>query len=130
MDFYYANAHEFKFDTIEKYVTQPFLTIGANIKNIFYAGFGNTVYDMHAYHNAGIDLHRMFLIDKKSNIYCLDSTHTFSSSTNECNEKIDKKYIQCALDHPKQYALTKGTLFVHGYVDPKLLTYILNLNKG
>jgi phosphatidate phosphatase PAH1 len=121
MDFYHINAHEFKYDTIQKYVTQPFLSVGIKRDQIFYAGFGNTVYDMHAYHNAGMDMHRMFLIDKKSCIFCLDSTLTTSDdSTRTC--------IQRALDHPKRYATVKGTLFSDGYDDPKLLTYLLNVN--
>lgn len=119
MDFYHINAHEFKYDTIQKYVTQPFLRVGIDRNQIFYGGFGNTVYDMHAYHNAGIDLHRMFLIDKKSRIFCLDSTLSPSD---------DSKSIQRALDHPKRYAAVKGTLFPRGYDDPKLMTYLLNVN--
>lgn len=119
MDFYHINAHEFKYDTIQKYVTQPFLRLGVNPNQIFFAGFGNTVYDMHAYHNAGIDLHRMFLIDKRSRIFCLDST----SSTSEDNESIQR-----ALDHPKRYASKKGSLFSAGYDDPNLVTYLLNVN--
>lgn len=119
MDFYHINAHEFKYDTIQKYVTQPFLSVGVKRNQLFYAGFGNTVYDMHAYHNAGIDLHRMFLIDKKSRIFCLDST-SFTSG--------DSKSIQRALDHPRRYATVKGTLFADGYDDPKLITYLLNVN--
>lgn len=136
MDFYYANAHEFKYDTLERYVLRPFRQLTTSdpkckVSNenasrpgderkiatevdynmdIFYAGFGNTLFDMNAYHRAGIDLHRMFLIDKQSQIHCLDG-----SNSNE-----DKP----AMNQPKTYARVRGTLFVDGYKDTKLIQHV------
>jgi LNS2 (Lipin/Ned1/Smp2) len=117
MDFYHANAHEFKYDTLKKYVARPFQDLGAT--DVFYAGFGNTVFDMHAYHNAGIDLHRMFLIDKQSRIYCLDRKEHEDSNTD----------VERALDRPKEYAMARGTLYGNGYQDPKLLLHVLDYKK-
>jgi hypothetical protein len=118
MDFYDVNAHVFKYDTLQSYVARPFQqhwtrSDGAEPddrdKGIFYAGLGNTLFDMHAYHHAGIALHRMFLIDKQSRIYCLDQND-----------------IQLELNghHPREYARAKGTLFVDGYRDDNLLSHI------
>ena len=122
MDFYHANAHVFKYDTLKQYVTRPFreLLLGGTEKSdVFYAGFGNTVFDMHAYHNAGMDLHRMFLIDKQSRIYCLDRKEHEDADSN----------VQRALNHPKEYAAARGTLFVDGYRDGKLLSHLLGYKK-
>ena len=119
MDFYHANAHEFKYDTLKNYVARPFRDLGVRSRDIFYAGFGNTVFDMHAYHNAGIDLHRMYLIDKQSRIYCLDRKEHEDADSN----------VQRVLDHPKEYAVARGTLFADGYHDAKLLSHVLGEKK-
>jgi hypothetical protein len=133
MDFYYVNAHEFKYETLQKYVIKPFTEIGAEIKNILYAGFGNTLYDMHAYHHSGIDLHRMFIIDKKSRIYCCDAATTTLALLPDKKEKNDNRTKQgngkIVLNHPKQYESVKGTMFSDGYKDPELISHIINLNQ-
>jgi hypothetical protein len=120
MDFYDANAHTFKYDTLQMYVARPFqqhrgqsTAHGTNNDGLFYAGFGNTLYDMHAYHHAGIPLHRTFLIDKQSRIYCLDKDGTANGET-----------TAPAIDNPKEYAQFKGTLFANGYRDDALLPHI------
>lgn len=123
MDFYHVNAHEFKYNTLEKYVLQPFLDVGATTNQIFHAGFGNTLYDMHAYHRAGIDAHRLFIIDKQSQISACDGVSVISSSQN----KDQSKEKAMTLDHPKQYESIKGTKFAAGYLDPNLLSYLSNL---
>jgi hypothetical protein len=83
MDVYDVNAHVFKYDTLQSYVARPFqqhwttkdsTEPDERARRIFNAGLGNTLFGMHAYHHAGIALHRMFLIDKQSRIYCLDQT--------------------------------------------------------
>jgi phosphatidate phosphatase PAH1 len=122
MDFYHVNAHEFKYNTLEKYVLQPFVDVGATIHQIFHAGFGNTLYDMHAYHRAGIEAHRMFIIDKQSRIHACNASLITSSQN-----KDESKQKAMTLDHPKQYESMKGTMFATGYLDPNLMTYILNL---
>jgi len=116
MDFVDQNPHTFKFDTLTKYVCKPYRQLGVT-SPIFEAGFGNTLYDMRAYHNAGIQLHRMFLIDKQSQIYCLDK--------NEVEPNNDADRVNRALDHPKQYAMERGTLFSRGYEDERLLSFVL-----
>lgn len=114
MDLYAKNAHEFKYKTLQRYVARPFQDHG--VDNIFYAGFGNTLYDMHAYHKAGMDLHRMFLIDKQSKIHCLD------------DDTSDEQVVKELLRHPKEYAFTRGTLF-DGYKDERLLSHVLGYKK-
>jgi hypothetical protein len=118
MDFYDANAHIFKYDTLQSYVARPFqqhwttkdsAEADERDKSIFYAGLGNTLFDMHAYHHAGIELHRMFLIDKQSRIYCLDQTDI---------------QLELHMNHPRDYALAKGTLFANGYRDANLLSHV------
>ena len=130
MDFYDDNAHEFKYNTMEKYVLQPFIDVGATSQQIFYAGFGNTVYDMHAYHRVGIEAHRMFIIDKQSRIYACDASvvKTVSSQRNEHDDDTKQTAaVSTLLDHPKQYKSLQGTMFAAGYLDPNLMTYIANL---
>jgi LNS2 (Lipin/Ned1/Smp2) len=131
MDFYYVNAHEFKYNTLQKYVIKPFVEIGADMRSILYAGFGNTLYDMHAYHHAGIDLYRMFIIDKKSRIHCCDATLTSLPGNKGENDDSMKQQAKCqlVLDHPKQYESVKGSMFANGYKDPNLISYIMNLNQ-
>jgi hypothetical protein len=144
MDFYHVNAHEFKYHTLQKYILQPFIDVGAKTDQIFHAGFGNTWYDMYAYHRAGIHADRMFIIDKQSQIYVCNASvvggtiaaipptkNTTTTSDNEDDDDPDKNDTpstkRILLDHPKQYESMKGTKFTSGYLDPNLLTYISNL---
>jgi LNS2 (Lipin/Ned1/Smp2) len=127
MDFYHVNAHEFKYETLQKYVIQPFVDLGINIDDFLYAGFGNTLYDMHAYHNAGIEPQRMFIIDKQSRIHCCDaSSNLLSPKTEDVVAQLAQ--TQRAFGHPKKYELLRGTLFLGGYADPELITYISSLS--
>lgn len=84
------------------------------------------MYDMHAYHKAGMDLHRMFLIDKKSKIYCLDENSKSSAKDNAKDEVKDNDTVLGR--HPKEYAFSRGTLF-DGYGDEKLLSHVLGYKK-
>lgn len=65
------SVHEFKLKSLLKHVTQVFAKSGAS--NVFLAGIGNSLMDMQAYHAAGLDLERIYLIDKESTIYCLNN---------------------------------------------------------
>ena len=115
------------------------MAVSSRRRPLFVAGFGNTVHDMHAYHNAGMELHRMFLIDQQSQIYCLDSSNNrddddekeepsrdpaASSSRRENHRRADE-----ILDHPKEYAMKKGTLFAKGYEDERLLSFVLGYKE-
>lgn len=135
MELVYKSIHEFKAAALLQHVVQPFAVMGVHPRNIFVAGFGNTLMDMQAYHMAGMDLGQIYLIDKQSNIYCLDqASKTLSdkdtdddddandSNTSKNNKDNNKQ------DHPKprnEYLRMRGTHFM-GYLDERLLDHVLD----
>ena len=136
MDHWDRNPHVVKYDMLERNVLRPFRDLGVATPSLLEAGFGNTLNDMHAYHKAGIALHRLFLVDKQSRISCLDrnfrttilsdGSKTYSSSINGVNGCENYR----ALDHPNDYAMEVGTLFQRGYEDERLWRYILGYHKS
>lgn len=124
MDLYSKNAHEFKFDTLDRYVTRPFRELGAMPKDfVLDAGIGNTLYDMHAYHNAGIPLERLFLIDKDSRIYCLDKKNQDQHVENKQSQSLERLDL-----NPLDYGSTRGTVF-NGYQDEQLRARLLIMDS-
>jgi LNS2 (Lipin/Ned1/Smp2) len=75
-------------------------------RDLFLAGFGNQTSDAHAYHEAGMDPCQIFVIDKQSQIRCLDGGGV------------------AALRVTNDYARLQGTHFVHGYRDKKLRKHV------
>ena len=133
MDHWDRNPHVVKYDILERNVLRPFRELGVVTHSLLEAGFGNTLYDMHVYHKAGIALHRLFLVDKQSRIFCLDRN---SSTVNgwDCKGHASSDGVKgCenhrALNHPRDYAMETGTLFQRGYEDENLWRYILGYNK-
>jgi phosphatidate phosphatase LPIN len=108
MELVYKTAHKFKTAALERHVMRPFHDLG--VKAVFCAAFGNTLMDMEAYHDAGMELNRVYLVDKKSRIYCLDRNH-----------QHEHKMTPNRSDY---YLLAKGTAF-DGYKDQKLLLHLL-----
>ncbi|CAB9506335.1 Phosphatidate phosphatase [Seminavis robusta] len=71
------SVHLFKASTLIDQVVAPFCKVSENPQakhqSLFVAGFGNTFMDVQAYHMAGLELSKIYLIDKKSRISCLDA---------------------------------------------------------
>jgi len=67
----------FKASLLMDQIVTPFCNVSENPSDthasLFVAGFGNTLMDVQAYHMAGMELHQIYLIDKKSTIACLDA---------------------------------------------------------
>ena len=106
MELVYKSANVFKKEALQRHIVSPFNALGSAVR--FGAAFGNTLMDMEAYHTAGINLHSMYLIDKKSIIYCLDG----------------KQLRPDVLDRQEFYLSARGTSF-SGYRDHRLLSRIL-----
>ena len=70
-------VHLFKASLLMDQIVTPFCNVSENPSDthasLFVAGFGNTLMDVQAYHMAGMELHQIYLIDKKSTIACLDA---------------------------------------------------------
>lgn len=102
------SVHVFKLEALQRHVLKPFGEVGSS--DNLWAGFGNTFMDMQAYHQAGISLHRTYIIDKKSRIVCLDR---------DAIEGVDVTLLT-------SYHLELGTVFPAGYIDEKLTVHILS----
>jgi phosphatidate phosphatase PAH1 len=67
------SVHEFKSRALQSVVKLwKRVTSGRDDVNPFWAGIGNTYMDAQAYHQGGMDLDQIYIIDKKSQIRCLD----------------------------------------------------------
>lgn len=96
MEIVTRSTNEFKTNVLMNHVVYPFAQVGEN--DVFFAGFGNTLMDIQAYHMVGMQPHKIFLIDKQSR-------------------------IQVMMDADGD-AGTNGPQF-HGYHDDSLLEHIL-----
>ena len=81
-------AQAFKAGELEKHIAGPFrrarFAEGQSDQNesVFVAAFGNNFNDVQAYHKIGVDLDRIFVIDKNSHIATFQKTND-STTTNE-----------------------------------------------
>lgn len=81
-------AQAFKAGELEKHIAGPFRRAHQQCfesnqnRNLFVAAFGNNFNDVQAYHKIGIDLDRIFVIDKNSHIATFQKTNE-STITNE-----------------------------------------------
>lgn len=73
MELVSKSVHQFKAAALEHQVRRPFRQVG--VDHVLQAGFGNTLMDVEAYHQAGLRGDQIYLIDKQSRIYCLDRPH-------------------------------------------------------
>jgi hypothetical protein len=125
------STNEFKSTKLWQQVVKPFREANANAKNnnsndsapTFVAGFGNTSKDVQAYHAIGIDLDRIYMIDKKSKIVTFDkkidtdNDNNNSITTRAPTNPMDDNFI---FQPEKFYKDRIGTEF-NGYTDAKLL---------
>merc|ERR1712238_274570 len=90
----------------------------------FVAGFGNNTRDMQAYHSIGMDLHHIYMIDKKSRIVTFDKKME-KDDKNETDQAT--KDDTTTTNHPTEFQSEQfykdriGTTFDKGYTDTKLL---------
>ncbi len=90
------SIHEFKSDTLIRQIVLPFAAAGKNIdqnnigaKNnqLFLAGFGNKATDAKAYHLAGMRKKDIFIINKSSELVCVDPEHGNNSDFSDETQK-------------------------------------------
>jgi hypothetical protein len=121
------STNEFKSTKLWQQVVKPFREANAKNNNndsapTFVAGFGNTFKDVQAYHAIGIDLDRIYMIDKKSQIVSFDrkiDTDNDNNNSITCAalDPTDDNFI---FQPEKFYKNRIGTEF-NGYTDAKLL---------
>jgi len=101
---------------------------------ILIAGFGNTVMDMQAYHECGLDMHSLYLVDKESKIYCLDNYECGNKKIIRRDTTAQKATSQDNVDNRKKsvefdrriYLRARGSFFERGYEDDSLISHVLN----
>ena len=86
----------------------------------FLAGLGNTFMDAQAYHEAGMNLNQIYIINKKSEIRCLDRPQI-----------IDDMSVRTRKPRkPDDYKQAQRTTFPAGYQDKHLVGHILSDDKS
>mmetsp|Transcript_2369 Transcript_2369/g.2738 ORF Transcript_2369/g.2738 Transcript_2369/m.2738 type:complete len:505 (-) Transcript_2369:72-1586(-) len=128
-------ANEFKSKKLWQQVVQPFREANNNNNNTdsnendtnhptFVAGFGNNTRDMQAYHSIGMDLRRIYMIDKKSRIVIFDK----KMEDDDKNETDPATTVTTATNNrPTDFQSEQfykdriGTTFDEGYTDTKLM---------
>jgi len=130
-------ANEFKSKKLWQQVVQPFREANNNNNNTdsnendtnhptFVAGFGNNTRDMQAYHSIGMDLHRIYMIDKKSRIVIFDKKMEKDDDKNETDPATKEDTTTTTNNHPTDFQSEQfykdriGTTFDEGYTDTKL----------
>merc|ERR1712238_111237 len=89
------------------------------------AGFGNNTRDMQAYHSIGMDLHRIYMIDKKSRIVIFDKKMEKDGNDNTETD-LAATDTTTTNNHPTEFQSEQfykdriGTTFDEGYTDTKL----------
>uniref|UniRef100_A0A7S2YU14 LNS2/PITP domain-containing protein n=1 Tax=Entomoneis paludosa TaxID=265537 RepID=A0A7S2YU14_9STRA len=81
--------------------------------NPFWAGLGNTYMDAQAYHEAGMDLQQIYIIDKNSEIRCLDRNTATEGMPMDRDD----------------YRASQRTLFPFGYQDKNIIRHILSAKQ-
>lgn len=126
MELISMNTHHFKAEMLWKQVVQPFQQVSNGSSPIFLAGLGNTIMDVQAYHMVGIDLGKIYLIDKKSQISGFDKNlnQSWKKLTSTSSED---RFIPSTIRAPMSrgwYKSRMGSTF-QGYSDPNLLSHVL-----
>lgn len=105
-ELFHKNIHEFKADVLTRQIVLPFAAAGGEHssfpdgynadrrhasetnggvfrcqRKLFLAGFGNKGTDAAAYEIAGIDKNDIYIIDKDSNVVCMDGCEWIASSS-------------------------------------------------
>jgi hypothetical protein len=119
-------THHFKADLIWKQVVQPFrkVTNATSASPVFLAGLGNTIMDVQAYHMAGIDLEKIYLINKRSQISVFDK-QVGEQWTNLTSKKEELFSATVGDPMPRHWYKTHMGRSFKGYSDPTLLKHVL-----
>jgi phosphatidate phosphatase PAH1 len=126
MELVSMSTHRFKAEMLWKQVVQPFRKVvnASSSTPIFLAGLGNTLMDVQAYHMAGIEMDKIYLINKKSRISAFD-------------KKVDKEWKNMTSSSgrllspavgtamPRRWYKTKMRSSFEGYSDPRLLSRVM-----
>jgi hypothetical protein len=127
MELISMKTHHFKAAILWQQVVQPFRQVKheASSSPVFLAGLGNTIMDVQAYHMAGIDLSKIYLIDKKSKISTFDRKLDLEYS-NLTRTKDGCFSATVGIPMPRKwYKSMAGTIF-NGYSDRSLKSHILS----
>lgn len=127
MELISKNTHHFKAEILWRQVVQPFRKVShaTSASPIFLAGLGNTIMDVQAYHMAGIDLGKIYLIDKRSRISVFDRNLGKEEWTN-LTETTDGLFsATIGVPMPRRWYKTQiGSTFA-GYSDRRLLSHAI-----
>ncbi|KAG7364347.1 LNS2 lipin/Ned1/Smp2 domain containing protein [Nitzschia inconspicua] len=135
MELVSKTTHHFKSETLWKQIVQPFrrATNDANYE-LFFAGFGNTVMDMQAYHAVGMDLNRIFKINKRSEIVTFDKRSEYPLHAIEMSQLMidnntnNKNTVSLKFPSRKWLKDRMGTVY-SGYADPRLHAHLFDHGK-
>ena len=111
------SVHEFKSQTLQN-ITHLWKTVAAtaedarDIGSPFWAGLGNTFMDAQAYHEAGMDLNQIYIINKQSEIRCLD-----------------RQKISARASGKDYYKEAQRTVFPRGYLDNNIVAHVLSASS-
>ncbi|KAL7568747.1 hypothetical protein ACA910_021740 [Epithemia clementina (nom. ined.)] len=88
----------------------------------FLAGLGNTFMDAQAYHEAGMDLNQIYIINKKSEIRCLDRRA-------QTRKDPSAAWSLPPIFRQSDYKDAQKTTFTRGYMDSEMVRHILSADK-
>mmetsp|Transcript_8379 Transcript_8379/g.9755 ORF Transcript_8379/g.9755 Transcript_8379/m.9755 type:complete len:430 (-) Transcript_8379:235-1524(-) len=112
-------TQKFKAEKLSKQVIQPFRSATNDLKSPFFViGIGNTMMDVQAYHAIGMDLNRIYMINKKSHIISFEGASTFE------REDGDSDGDGILSFPPQQWYKGRIGAKFNGYTDPKLLSQL------
>lgn len=129
MELFTKKTNYFKANILWEQVVKPFQQATTRNKRevpILWAGFGNTLLDIQAYHMAGIHLQKIYLINKESQI------SIFHNCEEDCNEPPCPSQEQFNNPRPKKWYKNRIDLnrTFNGYSDPELIADVLQTQKG
>lgn len=122
MELVSKTTQKFKTGKLWQQIVQPFRRATNNDPDspVFVAGFGNNFMDMQSYHAVGMDLDRIFKINKKSQIITFDKPNMTSPQSNS---------VELAF-HPHQWYKDRIGTKYDGYTDPRLISRLVQNELG
>lgn len=131
MELVSRKTHHFKAEMLWKQVVKPFremMSDAPSASPVFAAGFGNTIMDVQAYHMAGIDLDKIYMINKNSRITAFD-------------KKVDQEWLNLTatssgmlgatvgVPRPRNWYKTLMGNSFRGYTDQDLLDHLFMVEE-
>jgi hypothetical protein len=139
MELYSKTTHHFKSGVLRSQIVKPFRHACAaaeveestnsesSSSSVFVAGFGNSWMDVQAYHMSGIELNKIFLINKKSHICVFNKKRSFQEKMVQNDDKENESSPLTTVDIPMSrewYQTQVGTMFQQGYADVGLTSHV------